>query len=468
MLSHLRLTAVLDRFLPFGEIEDLARTTGFTRRCRFVQPRPWLLVLTFASKEALSFSALAARYGVLTKRALSKQAFRKRLLSAVPFVTAVVSSFLQLAMRSPGLGRLGGHQGAKLAGIARVLAIDSSIQTLKDALSTEFAGAGGDAGNASLRLHVSYDLTNDNVTHLEATSSLIGEQKVLRQQLNELRPNDLVLTDLGYFNLSFFAALSQRRTHFISKLPMNIVEAYDDAGRPFDLWQWLEHVGEAKAERGLWLGRGEDKLLCRAAARRLNRKDHRARIKKLNDERRRKGKPLLTLEMRRRSRWLVFITSLPKATYSADQVFDLYRLRWQIELVFKTIKSHAGFAKLASYKRPEVLKVMLYLRLLQALFSIVAHREVQRREDDEVMLLKWSGCLSAIAEPILLHIFQGETDLAARLLLAMAHANCRRESRRRPTSRGRIARWETSPPAACRSPGDRGQSKEANAARSAA
>jgi hypothetical protein len=42
--------------------------------------------------------------------------------------------------------------------------------------------------------------------------------------------------------------------------------------------------------------------------------------------------------------WTVMATNLPETEYTADEVYTLYRIRWQIELVFKLWKSEGGVA----------------------------------------------------------------------------------------------------------------------------
>lgn len=42
--------------------------------------------------------------------------------------------------------------------------------------------------------------------------------------------------------------------------------------------------------------------------------------------------------------WTVLATNLPKERFSADEIYTLYRVRWQMELVFKLWKSEGGVA----------------------------------------------------------------------------------------------------------------------------
>ncbi len=40
--------------------------------------------------------------------------------------------------------------------------------------------------------------------------------------------------------------------------------------------------------------------------------------------------------------WMVLVTSLPAPAFGAEDILDLYRLRWRVELAFKRLKSVIG------------------------------------------------------------------------------------------------------------------------------
>jgi IS4 transposase len=42
----------------------------------------------------------------------------------------------------------------------------------------------------------------------------------------------------------------------------------------------------------------------------------------------------------------IFITNVPESKISAEQVLTIYRVRWQIKLLFKLYKSHIRLDKL--------------------------------------------------------------------------------------------------------------------------
>ena len=61
--------------------------------------------------------------------------------------------------------------------------------------------------------------------------------------------------------------------------------------------------------------------------------------------------------------WVIFITNIPANVLSAQQVSLVYRLRWQIEIIFKLWKSDAGLAEIGAWRLERVL-CQLYARLI--------------------------------------------------------------------------------------------------------
>jgi hypothetical protein len=61
------------------------------------------------------------------------------------------------------------------------------------------------------------------------------------------------------------------------------------------------------------------------------------------------------------------VSNLPAATWSAAQVVDLYRVRWQVELAIKRLKSLLQFDHLRT-KEPELAQVYLLAKLVAAVW----------------------------------------------------------------------------------------------------
>ena len=72
--------------------------------------------------------------------------------------------------------------------------------------------------------------------------------------------------------------------------------------------------------------------------------------------------------------WQFFITNIPKEWLRFDQILLLYRVRWQIELVFKLWKSQANLDAIGNWRKDRIL-VHFYARLigLVLFFALTAH-----------------------------------------------------------------------------------------------
>jgi IS4 transposase len=66
------------------------------------------------------------------------------------------------------------------------------------------------------------------------------------------------------------------------------------------------------------------------------------------------------------ARYVFVWTSLPEEDYPAESVLELYRLRWQIELTFKRMKSLLGLGQLPKHN-DESARAWLHGKLFVAL-----------------------------------------------------------------------------------------------------
>ena len=83
----------------------------------------------------------------------------------------------------------------------------------------------------------------------------------------------------------------------------------------------------------------------------------------------------------------LYITNLPRETFSPQQVTALYRFRWEIELLFRELKSSYRLDDLPSSK-PQVVKVLILTSVLTLVVSRVLlglFRETAEERGDDVI-----------------------------------------------------------------------------------
>ena len=130
--------------------------------------------------------------------------------------------------------------------------------------------------------------------------------------------------------------------NFIVRMRWNTIRLVDATGALFDIIAWLkEAASESEVhEIAAWAQSGE---LSKPMAIRLiaRRKPPEAIEKAHKDLRRQASRKQTQLDPRSlvAAEYLVLATSLPGEAFPASEVLAAYRLRWQIELAFKRLKS---------------------------------------------------------------------------------------------------------------------------------
>lgn len=214
---------------------------------------------------------------------------------------------------------------------------DGSIINLPSELRETNPGCGkkGDANYAGIKLLTKYCWVSGTIQtelltakeHDRITSEIHSDSKTLR------------LRDLGFFNLKALKAEDQAGQSFVTRVKSG-VRMYERESQ-----QAIENVGawlEACASSGevdelIVLGKHQ-RLTCRLVARRVPLDVWQTRVEKARLEARKRLKPVdhfLNDELA----WDIRVTNVSVEDLSVADVFLVYCLRWQIELLFKLLKS---------------------------------------------------------------------------------------------------------------------------------
>jgi len=102
-------------------------------------------------------------------------------------------------------------------------------------------------------------------------------------------------------------------------------------------------------------------------------------------------------------RYHLYVTNLAPARLTAEQVARVYAGRWQIELVFKEMKSHYRLEGLPS-RKPHIVEALLYATLVTLVVSrrlLRAVRQALRGRPHAVPEGRWAAIFAAAAAAIL-------------------------------------------------------------------
>jgi len=217
------------------------------------------------------------------------------------------------------------------------------------------------------RLHYMLDVFKMAGLQCQITPQSTGESLVNF----ELKPGMLVIADRMYSNVKGMAHCQNAGADFILRMRKNSFKVCDSDGNQIDLLNVFERLGtEEYADlKAFAVSKNGVSLPVRICAKRKTPEQIRQVMKKLKLLER-KGR--ISDEAKMFNEYIVVVTSLDD-TVSAEQILFAYRLRWQIEMYFKRLKSILDFGELPK-KRPENSLSWLNGKLMVALLieSVIA------------------------------------------------------------------------------------------------
>jgi hypothetical protein len=336
---------------------SLAQQSGFVRR----RPRkltPLLLVqsaVLLVSQSTVCLRHWAVLVGLLGQSCLSKQALWERINSrAVAFLQAVLARVMARQARLASWAR-----PAALAGFNRVLVQDSTTIKLCPKLAAAFPGSRNQlgAGPGQLKIQCIYNLLTQSFVAFSLSGFNRNDQAAAHDAARLVGPGDLVLRDLGYFVVSTLEQIAQAGAFFLSRLRLDTGLHDARTGQPLDLLRALKRHGQLDR----WVLLGEGRLPVRLVAVKLPQAVAAQRRRKARQNRDRRCHPnarhLALLG------WAIFVTNVPRQVWNAKTVAHVYGLRWRIEIIFKTWKSHFRLTQVPRGSAAQ-LEAMIYARLI--------------------------------------------------------------------------------------------------------
>ncbi len=250
----------------------------------------------------------------------------------------------------------------------RVLLIDAS--TLK-----QIGGSGDD-----WRLHTAYDLIAGRLAQVVVTDRNQGEK------LNhfELEIGDIVVSDGGYGYRNSVAEVKKKHADGVFRIHPNMFPLEDKFGEPLDLWPRLRKTkGPRMWEQQAYCIHNKQRYSVRVIACKLPPEQAGLARKRAEKRAQKKGRPV-SLDSLTMAGWVLLITTLEPTDWSIEDILRLYRVRWQIELLFKRMKQMLKMHQIQSKRQDSVqatIRALLVAWVLQeqlaAQLRTLLHKLVQ-------------------------------------------------------------------------------------------
>ena len=376
--------------LFFSQLEKFAKKREFIiRNTKKFSAAGYLFCLMKAILTGnASFNELAMELKYSEPLSLTKQAVWKRTNSrAVAFMLdalslSLIEKWREGTRRIPRLQRL----------FRRVLVQDSSQQRLPKSNHEDFPAHGnGKSVTAGVKVDLAIDLLNGRAVFSELYAATEQDRNLGKNLVDLVRKRDLILRDRGYFSLPEFAYIEGKQAFWLSRLPANLI-IHDEAGGNLD--PHLEDCRGGVLDMMVQLGKTGHR--ARLVAIRASKEVAEKNLRSAKEQARMNGRTL-SRSQQLRCHWHLVATNIQTEMMSAKSVSELYRCRWNIEIVFRAWKQSAKLDVALNRKSNEdhfqvlMLAAMIYQVLSLSVLTLIRDLSPAQRISMEKLFTDWSS-----------------------------------------------------------------------------
>ncbi len=420
---HIAIREELLKLFPARVLRALAREHGAVERLRKVDPVKlfWSLVLGFGSGRERTISGLRRAYEKATRQKIEESSFYDRFS---PGLVKMLRAAVGRAMT--GSAQVGRTLQGPLAAFRDVVMTDGSVMRLHDLLSRVYPGCRTNHSKAALKLHAVVSVMGGGDQSIKLTEGKRHDGPVFT--VGPWVAGKLLLFDLGYFRYQLFDCITRNKGYFASRLKANadptIVAVHRaHRGRAVPL------VGRKLREVLPRLQRGVLDLTVEVS---FPRRRYGGTIHKATQRLR-----VIGIRYVRRWEYHLYLTNVPTQKLTAEDIQSVYAARWEVELLFKELKSHYRMEDLPSSKR-EVVEALVYAAILTLLCGrrlLILLRQKQKPLADRLPQQRWAVVFSEVARDILLLVVRprreevaAERRISEFILYEAVDPNCDRPS----------------------------------------
>lgn len=382
------LKNVIQSIIDPKQMRELAKKTGFVQRCssrldgdEFVQ----LLMIESVDGEKNTLRGAIDTLGQIKSTAkMSIQALGKRIntRAAATLIESVFEKTLQVVMNQINHVIIISKKDLKLLSFfSNVYLQDSSECQLDAELKNEYKGSGGGSGNgkgeASVKVDLIYEYKTKSLSYFKVTDRREPDVVLGERIVEVIKKGDLVIRDLGYSCIDIFKQIQEIGAFFLSRLhaSLNVFQNKHDT-QPVSLGSFLKKKVKGSGIVDTMVYLSKHMFLCRMIAYRVPPEIEKERCEEyLKECKKRKRKP--NKEYIKRLSFTIFITNVTVTMWPAEVIGTIYRLRWQVELIFKSWKSNLKFDFLDGTNVFRI-KCLIYARLTAILMMFTVYSCIDR------------------------------------------------------------------------------------------
>lgn len=346
----IRISTMLEQTLDAKTVVERARSAGFVKRLRSITPHRLVLSLiyTLAAQKVETLADLKRGFSVLCQIDVTYKSFYRQL--AKPQFVAFMRSIVELLMERLVLEALVPLAHHPLARLRDIKVHDATEWKLPDWFRDLFPGRFPVKAPAVAALHTTLSLRYDQPVHLELSPQ--------RAAARDHRPDpttlagELLLGDRAYADCLYIETVGSSGGSCLiratRKMNPKILAAYVGEDR------WILKAGTKF--QAVLAGAAGISLDLDVEFARSQRRPHAVRVR------------LAAIWNPVKDEHVLLLTNLDRAGFPLALLGEVYRLRWQVELLFKEWKSYANLHAFTT-RNEHIAEGLIWASLAAAFFK---------------------------------------------------------------------------------------------------
>jgi putative transposase len=383
----------LRKMFPEEWLRKTARETGLIKRERKIDPTIifWVLTLSFGVRLQRTLASLKRQYEKEAETTISDSSWYYRFTpELVEFLHQCVIHGIEELAKEPGR-----NLSKKLENFQDVMIQDSTIVRLHSSLAEHFPAARARKVAAGVKVSVLVSAIANGPKTVALYAEKTAEIKTLK--IGPWIKDRILLVDLGFYKTQLFTRVAENGGYFVSRIRKNmdpVVVSIEE--------------GVPKAKREGLIGKTVNECI-----KELSGKEFDAIVKIAFKRRAYKGKQkndemkvrLVAVYNEEEEKYHIYITNIQKDVLNAKDIAKLYGARWDIELLFKELKSKYALDVLET-KNVQVIEALIWTAMLTLIVSRRVYNLVRNSSSDpEKMVrytqLRWSTIFAENASDLL-------------------------------------------------------------------
>lgn len=410
----------LEDSLKPERVNELGLMSGFVQRLRVVTPIRLVVALisSLGSFRIESIADLLRGFNFLHGTTTAYKAFYNRL--ARPGFPKMMRMMFERLLEGLAVKSLSWSIDSPLARFRDIIIQDGTSFAIKHSLQRVFPGRFTTADPAAVEIHLTYSAVRDEALKATLTADSAPERAELP---DPSRLKDcLVLGDRGYPSTEVFSRYDEAGGFFV----MRLTKSWKPQVQGVYVNGKLRVLAPVALEEFLSENLGLAHDLAVSFAKERHKRWYRLVVVP-NTSKRKMKKPA------KRDEWVRLCTNLSASDFRPDLIGQLYRFRWQIELVFKEWKSYANLHRFDTGNH-HIVEGLIWGSLCAAVVKRFMAHAAQRQLNKPVSTRRVAMCARHFLSR-LLTVFTGQDQVSQRRVWAeivgfIAHNGLRSDPKR--------------------------------------